>query len=58
VTSIAEKTGICRLEANLRGEIYDRHKHGSKTEVKGVTYHLMEITKSSDQVRLRFLLDL
>lgn len=58
VTSIVENAGIFRLEANIRGETYDRDRHGSKTEVKGVTYHLMEITRSADQVRVRFLLDL
>ncbi|HZY94866.1 MAG TPA: archease [Candidatus Bathyarchaeia archaeon] len=58
VTSIVQNAEMFELVADIQGERYDRDKHGSKTEVKGVTYHLMEITKSSDQVRLRFLLDL
>ncbi len=58
VTSIVENTGMFELEASIQGETYDRDRHGSKTEVKGVTYHLMQITKSTHQMRLRFLLDL
>jgi SHS2 domain-containing protein len=50
-------TGL-ELRAKLRGEKYDRQKHGSKTEVKGVTYHLMEIQESAMEARVRFILDL
>src|SRR2546428_10483540 len=31
------------LHAKVRGEKYDREKHGARTEVKGVTYQLMAI---------------
>jgi SHS2 domain-containing protein len=47
-----------KFEARVRGEEYVREKHGAKTEVKGVTYHLMNIKKDSSEVRLQFLLDL
>jgi SHS2 domain-containing protein len=47
-----------KLEARIRGEQYAPEKHGAKTEVKGVTYHLMNINKQSNEVRLQFLLDL
>jgi SHS2 domain-containing protein len=47
-----------KLRAKLRGERYDRRKHGAKTEVKGVTYHLMEIQESVNEARVRFILDL
>jgi SHS2 domain-containing protein len=46
------------LGGKLKGEKYDRQKHGAKTEIKGVTYHLMEIQESIREVRLRFILDL
>jgi len=47
-----------KLRATIRGEKYDRAKHGTKTEVKGVTYHLMTIEESEEEVRVRFILDL
>lgn len=47
-----------QLHAQVRGERYDRAKHGGKTEVKGVTYHLMTVERHGGQVHLRFLLDL
>ena len=46
------------LRAKIRGEKYDRAKHGTKTEVKGVTYHLMTIEESENEARVRFILDL
>ncbi len=47
-----------KLHAKVRGEKYDRSKHGTKTEVKGVTYHLMTIEERAKQTRVRFILDL
>ena len=47
-----------KLRAKVRGEKYDRSKHGAKTEVKGVTYHLMTIDESEKEARVRFILDL
>jgi SHS2 domain-containing protein len=49
---------LFKLRARIRGEKYDREKHGAKTEVKGVTYHLMTIQKSAKEARVRFILDL
>jgi SHS2 domain-containing protein len=49
---------IFKLQANLKGEKYDRQKHGAKMEIKGVTYHLMEIQETLNQARVRFILDL
>ena len=46
------------LHAKVRGEKYDREKHGARTEVKGVTYHLMAIEESAKEARVRFILDL
>ena len=58
-TSIAADTSTqFKLRAKIRGEKYDRAKHGTKTEVKGVTYHLMTIEESEEEVRVRFILDL
>ena len=46
------------LSGKLRGEKFDRQKHRAKTEIKGVTYHLMEIQENNGEVRVRFILDL
>jgi len=47
-----------KLKAKVFGEYFDQNKHPSKTEVKAVTYHLMEIERSATGYRIRFLLDL
>lgn len=58
VESTSKAQGQLRLEANVRGERYDHDKHHGKVEVKGITYHLMEIEKQTDKTTVRFLLDL
>jgi SHS2 domain-containing protein len=58
IDPIGESAGELTLRARVRGERYLRDKHGSKVEIKGVTYHLMEINKLPDKVTVRFLLDL
>jgi len=49
---------LFKLRAKVRGEKYDRSKHGAKTEVKGVTYHLMTIEERAKETTVRFILDL
>lgn len=56
--SIAERNNGFELQAVVRGEPLDLEKHGYKVEIKGVTYHLMEIEHKNNLVKLRFLLDL
>lgn len=46
-----------KLQATARGEPFDVEKHGYKVEIKGVTYHMMEIERDG-RVKVRFLLDL
>ncbi len=58
VTSIVPARGEFRLKGRASGETYDRTRHSGKVEVKGVTYHLMEIEKHAGKVTVRFLLDL
>ena len=58
VSSITHSKAEVRLKGKTRGEPYDRARHNGKVEVKGITYHLMEIEKSPEKVRVRFLLDL
>lgn len=50
--------GQLRLEGHVAGERYDPHRHRGKVEVKGITYHLMEIEKRPQKTTVRFLLDL
>ncbi len=47
-----------RLRAMARGERYDPSTHGGKAEVKGITYHLMEVERQPGLVKIRYLLDL
>jgi SHS2 domain-containing protein len=58
VNSINPNQGEIRLKGKASGEPYDREKHNGKVEVKGITYHLMEIEKHPAKVTVRFLLDL
>jgi len=58
VNSITPIQGEIRLKGKASGEPYDRARHNGKVEVKGVTYHLMEIEKHPARVTVRFLLDL
>ena len=58
IDPISPSSNSLRLHATAKGEKYDRRKHSAKTEVKGVTYHLMKVERSPGQVQVRFLLDL
>jgi len=46
------------MHATVRGEHYDRRKHGAKVEVKAVTYHRMQVERGSTKTSIRFILDL
>jgi protein archease len=58
VSSIDPTHGEIRLKGKASGELYDRTRHNGKVEVKGITYHLMEIEKHPGKSTVRFLLDL
>jgi SHS2 domain-containing protein len=58
ITSVAESRPDIILAGKATGEPYDRRKHGGKVEIKGITYHLMEIEKRPERVTVKFLLDL
>jgi SHS2 domain-containing protein len=55
---IEDQRELYRLKAKIYGEDFNSKKHPSKTEVKAVTFHMMEIDQSGDQNRIRFVLDL
>jgi len=50
--------GGYRLRGVGVGEPLDPVRHKSKTEVKAVTYHMMEVKAEGGMVTVRFLLDL
>jgi SHS2 domain-containing protein len=58
VNSITPTQAEIKLKGKASGEPYDRARHNGKVEVKGITYHLMEIEKHPTKVTVRFLLDL
>jgi len=58
VSSITPTGAEIGLKGKTAGEPYDRAKHDGKVEVKGITYHLMEIEKHPGKTSVRFLLDL
>lgn len=46
------------LKARMWGEPFDRERHVSKTDVKAVTYHRMEILRSDAMVTVKYILDI
>lgn len=46
------------LEGIAKGEKLNLDRHHYKVEIKGVTYHEMEIKQESEKATVRFLLDL
>jgi len=58
VKSIRSTGKRMELNAEAHGEPYDPARHGRKVEVKGVTYHLMDVNKQPGIVRIKYLLDL
>ena len=47
-----------QLTGHAMTESVDISKHGYKTEIKGITYHQMEILQESGINKVRFILDL
>lgn len=46
------------LSGLAKGEVFNREKHEPRTEVKAITLNMMEIIKSKDLVKVRFVLDI
>ena len=55
---ITRQSGKLLLDAKASGEMYDKEKHGAKVEVKAVTLHRMEISRTDQLTIVRFILDL
>jgi SHS2 domain-containing protein len=58
VAPLARSLAGLRASAEVSGERYDRQKHGTKVEVKAVTYHKMEVIREGNYTIARFILDL
>ena len=46
------------LKAKMWGEPFNKKRHKSRTDVKAVTYHRMEILKSNSGYTIKFILDI
>lgn len=58
VKSIDNHFNNYKLISEVKGEEIDWSKHERKSEVKAVTFHLMEIKKNKENYDLRVILDL
>jgi SHS2 domain-containing protein len=58
VKKITRVNELFILEAEVFGEIFNKNKHLSKTEVKAVTYHKMSVSQEADKFIVKFILDL
>jgi SHS2 domain-containing protein len=56
--NISKLDSTYRLTGWGMAESINISKHGYKTEIKGVTYHEMEILQEDSQYKLKFILDL
>ena len=57
IEKIEKIEGGFRLRGTAWGEIFKRQKHPSRSEVKAVTYHDMEILRNKNVI-IRFILDI
>ena len=58
VGEISEVDGGFMLRATVRGEQFDPERHETRTEIKAVTYHLMEIERSAERCSVQTIVDI
>ncbi|MHA1505577.1 MAG: archease [Candidatus Asgardarchaeia archaeon] len=58
VNEIEKTDGGYALSASAYGESFDRERHESRTEVKAITFNMMEINKSDEGYVVKFVLDI
>jgi protein archease len=58
VSELTHDSGGFRLKAKIWGEKFDAKRHLQKVGIKAITYHRMEIVKTSEKVTLKFILDI
>ena len=49
---------VLSLDSSIWGEVYDPNRHPSRTDVKAITYHRMEILEEEKQTSVKFILDI
>jgi len=58
VEKIETKNASLHLVANARGGLFQSGRHPAKVEIKGVTYHRMEVKATGKGYLVRYILDL
>ena len=58
ISEIKRSDNTVSLTALIWGETYNQNKHPSRTEVKAITYHRMEILKNKRKTSVKFILDI
>jgi len=58
VDKIEETQKGYKLKSTVWGEPFNSEKHPSRTAIKAVTYHAMEITEKKDNVTVKVLFDI
>lgn len=58
VEEIAKENDEFELKAKAWGEEFDRERHGHGTEVKAVTYHMMEIERGPEKSSVQAIVDI
>lgn len=54
--AVDQLSGDCRLLRN--GEVFDRQKHASGTEVKAITYSALDVREQGDDVEVFVIVDI
>ncbi len=57
VLTLKKEIDEYKLEAIIKGEIFDKNKHEIGIEVKGITYSFMNIEESNDNIEIRIVFD-
>ena len=58
VGELSEGEGGFKLRATVRGEPFASERHETRTEVKAVTYHLMEIGREEGRCSVQVIVDI
>ena len=58
VEEISREGGTFKLKARAWGERFDPSRHDARTEIKAVTYHLMEIRYLPDRCSVQVVVDI
>ena len=53
-TGCSVKLDGCRLDAWLKGESFNPERHVVDTQIKAVTYHMLEVNESAGYVQVLF----